>query len=203
MRVLHTSDWHLGQKFIGRDRSDECRLALDWLLQTIVQEHIDLLVVSGDIFDITTPSNAAQALYYRFLSGLLNSSCRHIVVVGGNHDSPGLLEAPKQLLQALNIHLVGGQTETPEEQLLVLKDANGQPEAVVAAVPFLRDGRYRSSIAEESAYARIDRIKNALRQHYQQMGELAQPWKNKNIPILATGHLYAYGAETHKDQANI
>lgn len=107
MRILHTSDWHLGRSLYGRNREAEFSAFLDWLLETITQQNIDVLIVAGDIFDTTTPSHSAQALYYRFLHQLATTTCQHAVVIGGNHDSPTFLEAPKALLRALNVYVVG------------------------------------------------------------------------------------------------
>ncbi|RME09699.1 MAG: exonuclease subunit SbcD, partial [Bacteroidetes bacterium] len=139
MKILHTSDWHLGQKLTGRDRDEEHRLALDWLADFIAQEKVDVLVVAGDVFDIHNPPNSARELYYRFLRKLIQSSVRHVVVIGGNHDSPNMLEAPKELLQLLGIHVVGAATGHVSDEIIELKDADGKVELVVAAVPFLRD----------------------------------------------------------------
>jgi exonuclease SbcD len=89
MRVLHTADWHLGQHFLtGQERLTEQKAFLNWLLATVQAEGVEALVLAGDVFDTTTPSHAAQELYYDFLVRMQGTSCRDIVVVGGNHDSP-------------------------------------------------------------------------------------------------------------------
>jgi exonuclease SbcD len=99
MKILHTSDWHLGRTLYGKKRYKEFAAFLDWLAQTIEEEKVDALLVAGDVFDISTPNNRAQELYYRFLCTVANSCCRHVVVIAGNHDSPSFLDAPKALLQ--------------------------------------------------------------------------------------------------------
>lgn len=63
LRVLHSSDWHLGRLLYGRRRYDEFAAFLDWTLEVIERERIDLLLIAGDLFDTTTPSNRAQSLY--------------------------------------------------------------------------------------------------------------------------------------------
>ncbi|MCB0638554.1 MAG: exonuclease SbcCD subunit D C-terminal domain-containing protein [Lewinella sp.] len=203
MKVLHTADWHLGQKFLYKDREDEHRLALDWLLETIREQAIDALIVAGDIFDIGNPPNYARALYYSFLRQLLGSSCRHVVIVGGNHDSPAMLNAPRELLRAFNFHIIGSPAEDPAEDLLVLNDADGQPELLIAAVPFLRDRDLRTSLAGETSADRQERLQQGLTAHYQTLADLAMPYADKHIPILATGHLYAKGAVATDKQDNI
>ena len=108
MRVLHTADWHLGQRFIsGHERTEEHRHFLEWLVATVREQRVEVLVVAGDIFDTGSPSNQALELYYSFLLTMQQTSCRDIVVVGGNHDSPATLNAPARLLRHLRVHVVG------------------------------------------------------------------------------------------------
>lgn len=203
MKILHTADWHLGQRFLFNDREEEHQLALDWLLDTIHKEAIEVLIVAGDIFDINNPPNYARAQYYTFLTRLLPTHCRHIVIIGGNHDSPSMLNAPKALLSALNIHVVGAIAADLNEDLLLLKNQSGEIELVVAAVPFLRYRDMEVSVAGEGGHERIARIQAGLIKHYQHMAELAKPYQAKNVPIIATGHLYATGATAAEKQDNI
>jgi exonuclease SbcD len=203
MKILHTSDWHLGQKFIYYDRLEEHRKALDWLLKLIGTEQVDCLLVAGDIFDIGNPPNYARSLYYNFLRKLLVTTCRHIVITGGNHDSPTMLEAPKELLKEFSIHVVGNATGDIQDEIIELKDKKGKLEAVVAAVPFLRDKDIRASVSGEGGLERIERIKAGIFNHYQAAGEAVLKYKKQNIPIIAMGHLYATGAEATDKQDNI
>lgn len=204
MKILHTADWHLGQKFLYHDREAEHRLALNWLVQLIHDQQIDGLIVAGDVFDITNPPNYARRLYYNFLTALLKSDCcNHILIIGGNHDSPAMLDAPKELLAALNMHVVGAPTGDLQDEIIEWKDKNGNLEAVLAAVPFLRDGDLRYSVAGETGYERVARMRAGILQHYQQLGEALQPYRNLHIPIIGTGHLYVKGALAAEKQDNI
>ncbi len=203
MKILHTADWHLGQRFLFNDREEEHQLALDWLLDTINREAVEVLIVAGDIFDINNPPNYARAQYYTFLTRLLHTNCRHIVIIGGNHDSPSMLNAPKALLSALNIHVIGAVAADLTEDLLCLKNQEDELELVVAAVPFLRYRDMEVSVAGEGGHERIARIQAGLIKHYQQMAEVATPYRAKNVPIIATGHLYATGATAAEKQDNI
>ena len=92
MKILHTSDWHLGRSLYGKKRYEEFEKFLEWLENTIIENNIDALIIAGDVFDNSTPGNRAQHLYYSFLCRVSLSCCRHIVVVAGNHDSPSFLE---------------------------------------------------------------------------------------------------------------
>ncbi|MCB0618157.1 MAG: exonuclease SbcCD subunit D C-terminal domain-containing protein [Saprospiraceae bacterium] len=203
MRLLHTSDWHLGQKFLYFDREQEHEAALQWLLRTIDEESVELLIVAGDIFDIGNPPNYARRQYYRFLAGLIGSSCRHIVLIGGNHDSPSMLDAPKELLAALNVQVVGSAPEDLAREVIELRSPQGDLEAVVAAVPFLRDRDLRPAQIGESGLERIDRIREGIRQHYERVGERVEPYRKDQVPLIATGHLYATGAEASGKQDDI
>ncbi|MCP3901032.1 MAG: exonuclease subunit SbcD, partial [Desulfobacteraceae bacterium] len=144
MRILHTSDWHIGRNLYGQKRYEEFEGFLTWLSDKINNENIDALLVAGDIFDNTTPSNKAQELYYKFLNRVAASKCRHIIIIGGNHDSPSFLNAPKELLSFLNVHVIGAALKDLSREVLVLKDDNEKAELIVLAVPYLRDRDIRS-----------------------------------------------------------
>lgn len=203
VKILHTSDWHLGQKFLYRSRAEEHQRVLDWLLQTIIDKKVDTLVVAGDVFDIGNPPNYARSMYYQFLRQLLTTDCRHIVITGGNHDSPSMLNAPKELLSTMNIHVVGCATEDIEDEIIELKNSAGTLEAVIAAVPFLRDKDLRYSYAGESGDERITRLRAGLLKHFTDLGDLMKQYKKQDIPLLATGHLYMKGAYASDRQDNI
>jgi len=201
MRVLHTADWHLGQHFLtGHERLAEQKAFLNWLLTTVQAESVDALVLAGDVFDTTTPSHAAQELYYDFLVRMQATDCRDVVIVGGNHDSPTLLNASRRLLRALRIHVVGGVPADPGEQLISLAGASGQPGLVVAAVPFLRDRDLRLTVAGETPDERQLRIRDSIAGHYKILSEhdLVRRLREQDVPVLATGHLYAAGGEARE-----
>ncbi len=204
MKIIHTSDWHLGQKFLYMGREEEHQLALDWLLAAIREQEADGLIVAGDIFDIGNPPNYARRMYYRFLTQLMGTSCRQVVITGGNHDSPSMLNAPRELLQALNIHVIGEASENIESEVVEWKDEQGRLMAVVAAVPFLRDRDLHFSVSGEGGTGRIERIKEGIRRHYEELGALVEErYAKAGAPLIATGHLYAAGAEASDRQDNI
>jgi exonuclease SbcD len=203
IRFIHTSDWHLGQRLLLQERGEEHELALNWLHDLILAEQAQGLIVAGDIFDNGNPPHPARKLYYRFLTSLLKSECRHIIIIGGNHDSPGMLEAPKDLLQYLDIQVIGAASPNLADDILPLKNKNGELEAVIAAIPFLRDRDLVVSQSGETSLDRISRIQAAIRQRYQDMAALCEPFVGQKVPIIATGHLYANGAQASGTQNNI
>ena len=199
MRVLHTSDWHIGRTLYGRKRYEEFEAFLTWLAETIQQNAIDALLVAGDVFDTSAPSNRAQELYYRFLCRVAASCCRHVVVVVGNHDSPSFLNAPKELLKALDVHVVGSSTESPEDEVLVLRNDQDTPELIVCAVPYLRDRDIRVAEAGESVEDKERKLIDGIRTHYATVAALAEQKREElgaNIPIVGTGHLFTAGGQT-------
>lgn len=201
MRVLHTADWHLGQHFLtGQERTTEQQAFLDWLLLTVQAQAIEVLVVAGDIFDTQTPSYTAQEMYYTFLVKMQGTGCRDIVVVGGNHDSPTMLNASRQLLRQLRIHVVGGVPTDPTEQILHLNSTDGRPGLVMCAVPFLRDRDIRLAVAGESLDDRQIRIRQSIAGHYSALAEtdFVRRQREQDVPVLATGHLYAAGGEARE-----
>lgn len=199
MKILHTSDWHIGRSLYGRKRYEEFESFLTWLAKTIQQNAIDALLVAGDIFDTSTPSNRAQELYYQFLCRVSASSCRHVVVVAGNHDSPSFLNAPKELLKALDVHVVGSVTSSLEEEVLVLCNEQDVPELIVCAVPYLRDKDIRVVEAGESIEDKERKLIDGIRNHYAAVAALAEYKREElgaNIPIVGMGHLFTAGGKT-------
>lgn len=170
-----------------------------WLAQTLQQKDVDVLLVAGDIFDTSTPSNRAQELYYRFLCCVATSTCRHVVVIAGNHDSPSFLNAPRELLRALNVHVIGAASENPEDEVLVLSKEDGVPELIVCAVPYLRDRDIRVAEAGESLEDKEQKLIAGIRSHYADVGALAEQKRaelGNKIPIIAMGHLFTAGGQT-------
>ncbi len=195
MRVLHTSDWHLGHRLHDQDRNEEHAQFLEWLLGAIETQRADALVVAGDIFDTANPTHAALEQYYRFLMGLRQTCCRHVVIIGGNHDSPGTLNAPREILRFLNIHVTGKAHDHPDDELISLRDRAGRLEGVICAVPFLRDRDIRQAVAGESYAEMEQRLKDGIVRRYRQAATHALPFRELSIPIIATGHLFASGGQ--------
>ena len=199
MKLLHTSDWHLGRALYGRKRYDEYEAFLNWLAALIETEGIDVLLVAGDVFDNSTPSNHAQELYYRFLCRLAASPNRQVVITAGNHDSPSFLSAPQELLKFLNIHVVGCASEAPEREVIVIAGPDREPLLLVCAVPYLRDRDIRTAEAGESIADKERKIIEGIRAHYRLVYEAAEEKRSrliKPVPIVAMGHLYAAGGQT-------
>jgi exonuclease SbcD len=113
-------------------------------------------------------------------------------VVGGNHDSASFLNAPKDILAALDVTVVGAIDEQTEDEIIVVNDADDKPALIVCAVPFLRE-RDVSRFVEGEAYSdRSKRVNESIRRHYEKIAALAVQKRReigRNIPIIATGHM--------------
>jgi exonuclease SbcD len=206
MRLLHTSDWHLGQTLHNFDRTYEHQCFLDWLLDTIVAEEADALLIAGDVFDTSNPSAVAQRQLYRFLQqARARAPQLDIVIIAGNHDSPGRLEAPGPLLEAHGTRVVGHVMRDAEgsvdlERFIVpLTGKEGAVKAWCVAIPFLRPGdvpRVASQAAGDDAF---DAYLAGIRLLYQQAYDLARARAAEGQAILAMGHCHMVGGDASPD----
>lgn len=147
MRVLHTSDWHLGHALHELPRDREHAAFVAWLLDVIEAEAIDAVLVTGDVFDAGNPPAGALATWFGFLAEVhRRRPTATVVAIAGNHDSPARLTAPAAVLAGVRAHVVGTLPRDPDggldaDRLLVpLTDDAGVVRAWAAAVPFLRPG---------------------------------------------------------------
>ncbi|NHZ88951.1 exonuclease subunit SbcD [Massilia sp. CCM 8733] len=211
MRLLHTSDWHLGQTLHNHDRTYEHQCFLDWLLDIIVLERPDALLVAGDVFDTANPSAASQKQLYRFLQqARTRAPSLDIVIIAGNHDSPGRLEAPAPLLEAYGTAVVGHVArrrdgEIDLERLIVpLHDATGAVAAWCIAVPFLRPGDVPRLPALDAAAQGPeapppDPYLNGIALLYQQVFALAKARCENGQVVVAMGHCHMVDGQASLD----
>ena len=193
IKLLHTSDWHIGAKLNGISRADDHTAFFEWLVETVTSEKITALLVAGDIFDTAQPSAESEALYYECLVALGKSSLREIVILGGNHDSAARLEAPKAVLKALNVHVVARYLKDHDENLLVpLHEADGSVGAVVVALPFVNEFRLgvrTTGVDSDSLRATIaDKFRGLYSQLCDRSIELYG-----DLPMIGMGHLTVGG----------
>lgn len=186
MKILHTADWHLGASLNNVKRYHEFSAMLDFLLDLIRKEQISCVIVAGDIFDVPVPPNRAIELYYRFLTGCAAAGVRDCIIVAGNHDSPSFIEAPKELLKRLNVHVFGSFNKADPASHLI--DLHG--EAVIIALPFLHERDVRSSLSGETYNEQRSALQQGTIETYRALTSLAKE-RFPGLPLIATGHFWA------------
>ena len=207
MKIISTSDWHLGNLFHGNDRLPEHRHFLNWLLDQITTRQPDALLVAGDIFDNGNPSAAAQHAYYEFLAEATRA-CQDmtVVITAGNHDSSNRLEAPRPLLERYKVEIRGnvrrtwvpsadeegasGSWQTDYDDLIIPIQGRGGDSIVVLAVPYLRS----DVVADESYSHGVNRFLRQLTDRARQL------YPDK--PTVMMAHLYAHGTDIADNDAS-
>lgn len=183
MKILHTSDWHLGQKLYEYDRKDEQFHFLEQIAEIVLNEKPDVMIVSGDIFHVATPNIETQTM---FVDGLLNihNQCdtMTIIVTAGNHDSYSRLEIDKKLWNRLNVHVVGNISKNVEEHLI-----NIAGKGWVAALPYC-SGRNFPQLLDDNSSDNQALYFNALQ-------EKARELNTENLPVILSAHLAANGCD--------
>lgn len=203
IRLLHTSDWHLGQNFMGKSRLEEHEAFLNWLFYTIEKRRIELLLVSGDIFDTGTPPNYALELYYNFLKKISTiTTLNTTIITAGNHDSVSTLKAPKQLLEVLNVHVITDGDK--DENVLIPITIDDEIKAIVCAVPFLRDNIIRHSLGGATVNEKEKELNDGIKVYYEEVYKKAiKLKKDQDIPIIAMGHLTTVGSRSSQSERDI
>ena len=186
MRLLHTSDWHLGHTLKDVAREHEHAAFLAWLLETCTREAPDVLVITGDVFDSATPPASAERMWFEFLAAARRlRPAMDIIAIAGNHDSPGRLGAASSVLRELGVHVVGALPRTEDGALdlprVLLPVAGGA--GLVAAVPFLRPADVPAEIDDPLAAI------------YGEVVAAARVQRRADQALVVLGHLYVTGAE--------
>lgn len=199
MRLIHTSDWHLGQTLHGQDRDFEHAAFLAWLLDTLVDQRADALLIAGDIFDTVNPPLRAQERLYDFVVEAHRRLPRlDIVMIAGNHDSGGRIELPAPLMRRLNAHALGRVEWLDEDALdsarllLPLHRADGEIGAWCLALPFLRPAEVTGGAVGDDYLAGIERVHR----------ELIAAAESRRAPaqaLVAVSHAHMAGAVVSED----
>ena len=213
MRIIHTSDWHLGQYFYGKSRANEHQQFLTWLLAQVSKHNIDAIIVAGDIFDTSTPPSYAREMYFDFIAKLHLTSCQ-LIILAGNHDSVAMLSESQAVLASLSTRVITQvipvsiaeddlsmeENAALAQQVFPLMNAKGQATAIICAIPFVRPRDVIKSRAGQSASDKQQSLQQAISDHYQHLyqhavalGKKLFKEQGEELPIIATGHLTALG----------
>jgi len=204
MRILHTSDWHLGQSFFTKSRKNEHHAFIEWLLKLVNEQQIDAVIIAGDVFDSGTPPSYARELYNRFVVKLNGLNCT-LVVLGGNHDSVSMLNESKPLVECLNTHVIANTSDDLDSQIIELR-SNGDIGALLCAVPFVRARDVTQSVAGLSGNEKQKQLGEAIKAHYFALYQRAQQRRERDalaVPIITTGHLTAMGVTKTDSERDI
>ncbi len=187
MRILHTSDWHLGRKLYDYSLLHEQEQFLAWLLELIKSENIDLLIVAGDVFDSALPSGDATQAYYKFLYDLHKQSNIPAIIIAGNHDSSARLMAPRNFLAVAGIHIFGYSSHDPLDYLIPVD--NGKDAVYVTAIPYISEGDILSHVSFEDTVQRSQRYRIAVSDYYSNCYQQI----TDDIPCIGVGHFFLQG----------
>ena len=204
MKILHTADWHIGQRLHERQRTDEHKRFLEWLLEKIQAHQVELLLVSGDIFDTALPSSDSTNLYYEFLDDLYKETDTYAVITAGNHDSASHLEAPREFLRRSRIYVIGtaddpdGRIFDPDKCIVKIPDGPASPRVAVAAVPYLSESKLQH-ISFETEIEKSERYRERLKTFYADC-VAAMP---AELPKILMGHLFVQGGKISNSERNI
>jgi exonuclease SbcD len=197
MKILHTADWHIGQTLTGYGREHEHRAVLDELVAIVGEREVDALVVAGDVFDHQNPSGEAQRLFYETLIALKRvRPVLTVVVTAGNHDAAGRLEAPRALLDSMDVHIVGNVRRVDgridaARHLVPLRSRGGEIAAHVLAVSY-------PTAACLPPFSRLDLAEGhspivaATADLYSELHERSGAGRT-GLPFMVTGHLHVAG----------
>lgn len=214
MRILHTSDWHLGQHFMGHSRQSEHAALIDWLLDQVEQQAVDAVLLAGDIFDTGAPPSYARELYHQLIARLHRAGVG-LLLLGGNHDSVSVLGESRDLLTYLGTRVIAS-VGAAEEHVVVLPlrsseaGAPATPGCIVCALPFIRARDVVHSQAGQSAQDKQQALQTAIQTTYQNVYDAAlalqhrlQAETGRQLPIVATGHLTTVGASSNESVREI
>ena len=213
MRILHTSDWHLGQHFMAKSRQAEHQALIDWLLLQVEAQAVDAVLIAGDIFDTGTPPSYARELYSQLVVRLHGAGVA-LLLLAGNHDSVAMLGESRALLACLSSTVVAAAGQ-PQAQVVVLPQrgapgAQGEAGCVVCAIPFIRPRDVLQSQAGQSADDKQHALQLAIQGHYQDVFDAASARRTalerelgRKLPLIATGHLTTVGASTSESVREI
>ncbi len=201
LKILHTSDLHIGKRLYQAELYEEQNLFFQWLVEYIRQNQVNVLLVSGDVFDVANPSSESRRIYFELLRELMILKCK-VIIAGGNHDSPSVLEAPRELLKHLDIYVTGSLPDDYSSMLVPVKNKAGETEVVVACVPFLRDADLRRYNQDENYEERTEAIRKGIVKVFQQTAEQCKI-HFPGVPALAMGHLYVQGGFVSESEREI
>jgi len=198
MKIVHTSDWHIGRRWKGIQRLDELEAVLDHLAAFIERESIDLVLHTGDVFESRSPPAEAEQLVNRFLVRVGRTGA-HMLVIAGNHDDPLRLDARSLLTEFVNVQILGRPRPASRGGTRTIETRCGE-KAIVAALPFASPGAWVSAldIAGEEASAR----RKYARVFERAVQDLCGPFRRDAVNLFIA-HTHVEGALFGKSERRV
>ncbi|MEU9507710.1 exonuclease SbcCD subunit D [Micromonospora sp. NPDC048170] len=193
MKILHTSDWHVGKVLKGQSRAEEHKRVLAGVIDVARAEAPDLVIVAGDLYDTAAPTPEATRLVTRALTALRRTGA-DVVAIGGNHDNGQALDALRPWAEAAGITLRGGVRENPDEHVIDGTTAGGERWRL-AALPFLSQ-RYAIRAVEMYDLTAAETTQTYADHLGRVLGRLTESFTEPDRVHLVTGHLTVVGATT-------
>jgi len=191
LKLLHTSDWHVGKTIRGASRADEHTAVLAEIAQIAAREEVDLVIVAGDLFDSAAPSAEAESIVYRALLELADTGA-DVAVIAGNHDNPRRLRAVAPLLRLGQVHVVAEPTRPDDGGVIELRARDGS-DVRLAMLPFVskrgivRARHLMAGEAFENAQHYSDRLRLLIER-------LCEPFGADTVNLLTT-HAFVLGGQ--------
>ncbi|MGV9980429.1 exonuclease SbcCD subunit D [Micromonospora wenchangensis] len=193
MKILHTSDWHVGKVLKGQSRAEEHKQVLAGVIEIAHAERPDLVIVAGDLYDTAAPSPEATRLVTRALTALRRTGA-DVVAIGGNHDNGNALDALRPWAEAAGITLRGGVRENPAEHVVDGVTAAGE-RWQLAALPFLSQ-RYAVRAVEMYELTAAEATQTYADHLGRVLAKLTEGFTEPDRVHLVTAHLTVVGAST-------
>lgn len=192
MKILHTSDWHLGQNFFGLSRQFEHQQLINWLVTQVQEKDVQAVLIAGDLYDTGAPASYARQLLSQLIAKLHACNCQ-LWLLAGNHDSVAVLQESQSVLQCLNTHVI---TTSGQAQVQTLTNRDGKACAQLLPMPFIRPRDVLAGHESGENKTLGQRISELYHQGYQQA-------KSLDLPVIATGHMTILGASTSDSERDI
>ncbi len=191
MKILHTSDWHLGQEFYSYDRREEHQAFFDQLKNIVREEQPDVMVVSGDVYHTVAPSNGVMRMFTDSLVEICGACpTMNVVVIAGNHDSNSRLEVNRSLWSRFNVSIVGSIERTDDHEvdlsmnIISVKSGSGDTIGYVVAIPHIFNKAYPSWTGGQS-------VEDKQRMFYEKVAEALGD--THNLPVVMMAHMAVLG----------
>ena len=203
MRILHTSDWHIGKRLMGRERLKEQSAVLDEIVQICDREEVELVLIAGDIFDTYLPSAEAEDLFFTKIKAIAGKE-RAVVLISGNHDDGVRLSASAPLSEELGIYIVGNsRREIPltshrkvrpvraGKGFAVFENERGE-RVFINALPYPNEARFKE---EKSDLPFSERMKKWI--------DEGEEGNTEHLPSVFLSHIFVAGGVTSESEREI